>query len=162
MISIEPQKRSICVDHGDVLPAVPVVVKEGKGAAVRRIIESGDPGDIDELRSPSTQKEVISFVPAVRDPGLLLGGKQNPERFGICDSQISIAAYDRTPEEASYVHLALNSLWRSIKSAQSVDIQPTIVVEIGELAAPGPTSFFNQESGCVTAGYSFKCLPGIA
>ena len=61
--------------------------------------------------------------------------------------QITVSAHDRAPEVTSQVDLGGEFFGRRKVSAQSMDIEIAIVVEIDELPTPGPSGFGDEERG---------------
>lgn len=61
--------------------------------------------------------------------------------------QVTVSAHDRAPEVTSQVDLGGEFFGRREVSAQGMDIEIPVVVEIDELPTPGPSGFGDEERG---------------
>ena len=65
MISIPAEQWSVGVDDDDVRASVFVEIPPHPGAAVGKIIGTGDAGDIEEISPALVDKKLVAFVSAV-------------------------------------------------------------------------------------------------
>ena len=59
--------------------------------------------------------------------------------------EVIVGAHDRAPEVTSQVDFRGQFLGRREISAEGVDIEISVIVEIDKLASPGPSGFSNEE-----------------
>ena len=161
-IAVELEQRGIGIDQGDVLPAVAIVVEESETTAVANVVQTGNARHVTERLARTVHEQFVALIATerMRDVATIAHfatGQAAVDIWGQCGTALAsfpfvgkaetlagdalIRAHERAPEITSQVDFRGDLLRRGEVTVDRVDIQPAVVVEIGELPTPAPACF---------------------
>ena len=181
-IVVKVEKGLVGVDQRDVLPAIAIVVQHREAAAVRRIIQSREAGDVREGSAAPVREVMVALVAVERmdqdfvahpiDPGQtqvnlrteIVGRRgafplgREPEGLA---REVIVRAHHGPPEIAFEIQFGGELLWRGEVTAEHIQIEEAVVVEIDEASAPGPPGVHHRHRGRGQTGDLFEFAVGL-
>ncbi len=136
-VAEELKGGEVGVDQSQVDSAIVVVVEQTEGSGIFGASQSGERAALAELAA-LVEKELVSLATRKGGSAALFQALKGAS-FDL------VSARDRTPVSASLVYREGEPRRSAVESAQSVDIESPVVVEVGKLASPRPPGLVNFE-----------------